>query len=273
MIDIKHKDSEGFTLIELMAVLGILAIIAIIATPLVSNIISDSEHKSEDATIDMIERSAEIAHTAKTKNASEKSRYSVKELVDDGYLDYDYTRDGSQKGFAIHKGNGVFDYANPNLITADRLSPGLDDHDLSQYADTGSILSKVHARTQYGGIRIDADGLKLNQPYVISYKYQKLAGTLTSFGGHADPAWRNHTTFLDGKRTSTHSNNHSVFAGDDTDVHHVVVYVDSLRSLAPKSYFYIQPNRGTYTDATVRIFDLKLEEGVAPTAWVPATEG
>lgn len=273
MIDIKHKNSEGFTLIELMAVLGILAIIAIIATPLVTNIIEDSEHKSNDATVSMIERSAEIAHTDKIKNASEKSRYSVKELVDDGYLDYDYTRDDAQKGFAIHKGDGVFDYANPNLITMDRLSSGIDDHDLTQYAETGSILSKVYARSQYGGIRINADGLKLNQPYVISYKYQKLAGTLTSFGGHTDNAWRNHTVFLDGKRTSTHTDTHSVFAGDDNKVHHVVVYVSGLRTLTPLSYFYIQPNRGTYSDATVRIFDFKLEEGVAPTAWVPATEG
>lgn len=108
-----HKQ-KGFTLIELMAVLGILAIIAIIATPVMQNVLQGANADSEAASASMIEKAAKIADTDTKGAAADRPgrSYSVQGLIDGGYLDYDGTLDG----IAMPLENGGFHYTGENLI-------------------------------------------------------------------------------------------------------------------------------------------------------------
>lgn len=111
---VHFRRERGFTLIELMAVLAVLTIIAIIAVPAIGNILKNAESDSNHATVSMIEDAAEIAFTA--DNNSDIKRYTVKELVDKGYLDYDTEAEGAETGAVVHQGDGIFEYARPNLM-------------------------------------------------------------------------------------------------------------------------------------------------------------
>ena len=107
------RRESGFTLIEVMAVLTLLAIIAIIAVPAIGNLFDTAEEGADQATVDMIEDAARMAHV---DNVDSEVFY-VKDLVDDGYLDYDYTAPGAFNGKAIHTGSWTYTYLNDNLLT------------------------------------------------------------------------------------------------------------------------------------------------------------
>lgn len=107
------RRESGFTLIELMAVLTILAIIAIIAVPAIGNLFDTAEAGADQATVDMIEDAARMAHVEDV----DSEVFYVKDLVDDGYLDYDYTAPGAFNGKAIHTGSWTYTYLNDNLLT------------------------------------------------------------------------------------------------------------------------------------------------------------
>ena len=110
---------RGFTLIELMAVLAVPAIIAIIAVPSINNLLKNAGDDSDKATLDM------IAHAAGVKYADDGggavTDYTVHELIDGGYLDYNNTAEGAFNDKVVHQGDGIFQYARPNLLknTAD----------------------------------------------------------------------------------------------------------------------------------------------------------
>ena len=61
---------KGFTLIELLAVIVILAIIALIATPIVLNIIKESEEESNKRSVEMYAKAIKNANTSKQLDGS-----------------------------------------------------------------------------------------------------------------------------------------------------------------------------------------------------------
>lgn len=79
------KKSDGFTLVELMAVIAVLALIAIIAYPIVTGIIKTSEKKLSKEQIRTIE---EAARTYTIKNGPESCGcVSIADLQSGGYLE------------------------------------------------------------------------------------------------------------------------------------------------------------------------------------------
>ena len=107
---------RGFTLIELMAVLALLTIIAIIAVPSINNIIGKAELDADKSTMSMIEKAANVAMASEEPVDAKSGGYSVKTLVDKGYLDYDYTKPEALRGITLPMNNGNFEYFTQNYI-------------------------------------------------------------------------------------------------------------------------------------------------------------
>ncbi|MEG6532988.1 prepilin-type N-terminal cleavage/methylation domain-containing protein [Caldibacillus thermoamylovorans] len=80
------KNEKGMTLVEVLAVLVILALIAAIAIPMIGNMISDSQKKSELNDALNIIAAAKLADANGDKVGSDDS-YTKEELVEGGYLD------------------------------------------------------------------------------------------------------------------------------------------------------------------------------------------
>ena len=58
---IYDKKNNGFTLVELLAVIAILGIVALIVTPRIVNVISESQVKAEQRSVDGLKHAIEIA--------------------------------------------------------------------------------------------------------------------------------------------------------------------------------------------------------------------
>lgn len=80
------KNQKGMTLVEVLAVLVILALIAAIAIPMIGNMISDSQKKSELNDALNIIAAAKLAD-ANGDAAGDDNSYTKTELVKGGYLD------------------------------------------------------------------------------------------------------------------------------------------------------------------------------------------
>lgn len=85
------KNEKGMTLVEVLAVLVILALIAAIAIPMIGNMISDSQKKSELNDALNIIAAAKLAD-ANGDAAGSDNKYTKKELVNGGYLDDSATK-------------------------------------------------------------------------------------------------------------------------------------------------------------------------------------
>lgn len=169
------KNTKGFTLIELMAVLGVLTIIAIIAVPAINNILKNAEDGSVESSMAMVERAAAVAFVA--DNKPDIQGYTVKHLVDDGYLDYDYSEPDALDGTAVHAGSGVFHYANPNLVTNSNFKNGLTGNGWSNVygSHTASIGNYVKTFTSSAGAnRVEYYAQESLEPgtYTLSFKGQ-----------------------------------------------------------------------------------------------------
>lgn len=80
------KNEKGMTLVEVLAVLVILALIAAIAIPMIGNMISNSQQKSELNDALNIIAAAKLAD-ANGDAAGSDNKYTKEELVAGGYLD------------------------------------------------------------------------------------------------------------------------------------------------------------------------------------------
>ncbi|AVQ99627.1 prepilin-type N-terminal cleavage/methylation domain-containing protein [Oceanobacillus sp. M65] len=83
------KKEKGFTLVELLAVIAILAIIVAIAVPTIGNVIDNSKAEATTANQELVENAARLADVSGVGPADSEAGYTMKELVDAGFLDVD----------------------------------------------------------------------------------------------------------------------------------------------------------------------------------------
>lgn len=76
------KKENGFTLVELLAVLVILGIIVAIAIPAVGNIIENARGNANKAEVELVEDAARLYFIE-----NEEDEVTVQKLIDDGYLE------------------------------------------------------------------------------------------------------------------------------------------------------------------------------------------
>ncbi len=80
---------EGFTLVELLAVLAILALIVGISIPLIGDVISSSKTKAVAAQTELIIDAAQLYETQTGNEIDSTGTNVVSVLVKDGYLEAD----------------------------------------------------------------------------------------------------------------------------------------------------------------------------------------
>lgn len=157
-----------------------------------------------------------------------------------------------------------------NLILSDNVS-ALGTIDKNYYAEEGRV--RISVVEGVDGMRFNIPSVKPNTKYVLSYKYKKVAGTLTTFGGHSDTGYVNNYVVVDGvRRTGVYQDQSSAFVANDTNEHKVEVYFTTGPVVYGYELIYIQPNRSNTTPATVDVWDVKFEEGTKATGWTPAPE-
>lgn len=93
------KKEEGFTLVELLAVIVILGIIVAIAIPSIGNIVSDAETKADKAEVQLIEDAARLYDV---ENEVGSSGVTTEELKTAGFLD---SRDSEVSGTVKYESN------------------------------------------------------------------------------------------------------------------------------------------------------------------------
>lgn len=76
------KKENGFTLVELLAVLVILGIIVAIAIPAIGNIIDNAEDSASKSEIALVEDAARLYFIE-----NDGGEVTVKKLIEDGYLE------------------------------------------------------------------------------------------------------------------------------------------------------------------------------------------
>lgn len=244
----KVAKERGFTLVELMAVLGILAIIAIIAVPAIGTILKNAESSSDEATARMISDAAAIAHIDE-KRSNTYGYYAVKDLVDNGYLDYDYERDGALDGKAVHLGSGSYAYANENLLTN---TVGYE-----RPWDSSGIRTKDHLGGNTG-IKSNAD----------LYGYMVAYADMSQFppGEYMFSAWMKADTNINlsvGHRDGASTKRTTFRLTTDWQKYTWPVLTENVTTTGRVVYFY---PRGTY----VHMSHAKLERGSIATPWTPA---
>lgn len=158
-------------------------------------------------------------------------------------------------------------YTNPNLASVAEI---VADNCECEYNDFVWTVKSVNSTR---GLRVDIDNPIVGETYTLSYKFQKVGGTLQRIGGHrggyypVDDKW-----MLDGVVASS-TYPRGVDIADDDTVHSVVVtavYKGDDKSGA--NYICIHPNRMGSVGVDAKIWDIKLEQGDTATPWIPAEE-
>lgn len=111
-----RRNTQGFTLIELIATLGVLSLILLISVPIIDRVMSDAEGDIDELSIEMINSAASMA----ASTADLGPVVSVQSLVDGGYIEADKL-EGSPllDGVAVEQDNGYHEYqqgVNRNLV-------------------------------------------------------------------------------------------------------------------------------------------------------------
>lgn len=101
---------EGFTLVELLAVLAILALIVGIAIPMIGGVVKSSEEKANDAQVELIVNAAQLraAETGVSLNSTQTIK--IDDLVKANYLEYDEGNEGKTLTITKDATSGVLTY-------------------------------------------------------------------------------------------------------------------------------------------------------------------
>lgn len=99
------KKEDGFTLVELLAVIVILGIIVAIAIPAVGRVVDDARSDSRDAETELVIDAARIYFT--TTGAEGDASVQVSELISGGYLE---PRSGENPRGSVFRRNGQLTY-------------------------------------------------------------------------------------------------------------------------------------------------------------------
>jgi len=159
-----------------------------------------------------------------------------------------------------------------NILTQDMIKGGREsgwadaDIDFQNYARNNMVVIDQNPESFSGlQIQVPHDQLEPESTYAFTYSYQKLSGTLESFGGHMYQETRNNTVYVNqNQRDGNYHDMDSVYTGDHTDKVdvHVVIETppaDQYSSSRDHAEIWIQPNRGVYgPTAEVAIYDLAL---------------
>ena len=81
------RREDGFTLVELLAVIVILGIILAIAIPAIGNVISKSDTKAKAAEYDLVIDAARLYFTTDEGRSNTDGKITVGGLIDAGYLE------------------------------------------------------------------------------------------------------------------------------------------------------------------------------------------
>ena len=126
------------------------------------------------------------------------------------------------------------------------------------------------------GIKFPAGMFTEDTEYVLSFKFQKVSGTLTSIAGHST-AFETLGVVINGKSFPQHWNDtHEI--EDSEAIQTCVVYLrryTASENPDTDNNLYIQPQREKYhtsNDITIKYWDIKLEKGSKATDWTPAPE-
>lgn len=155
-----------------------------------------------------------------------------------------------------------------NLAASSKILPTAASVLASEIIGEGDHLYEIEISAQNQGMYIETSHLTVGEKYVLSYKFKKISGTLSSIGGHCN-GFTDVRAYMDGENIGTY---HSAKAiSDDTNTHSMVVYLKYAGG-ASDNRLYIQPNRSTTSTGVFDIWDIQLEKGDKATDWTPAPE-
>ena len=120
------------------------------------------------------------------------------------------------------------------------------------------------------GLNFDPSIFTVGETYTLSFKFQKVSGTLTKIGGHFEAYTQNKFT-IDGVTASGGYYGGAPVADDDA-VHEVVLTFVYKGAGSSTPNLYIQINRNAIEAITYDIWDVKIEQGDTATPWIPAEE-
>lgn len=228
--DCRGIRQKGFTLIELMAVLGLLAIIAIIAVPSINMILKNAGESADGSSADMVAKAATIAHIEDNRKDTPGTRYEIDDLINRGFLDYDNSGDNRLEGYAIHTGSGIYEYGNKNLLKN------------SKY---------YHKYETLNSMPISSEGLPVGT-YTISFDYNviKESEKILGFLLYANPSIGRAPIYEDGRRTA--------------------MTFDITPNIANKPlYLYMGSIAATSRPNDGEFLNVKIERGTVATPWTP----
>lgn len=153
-------------------------------------------------------------------------------------------------------------------------------NDRSQLTDNGVIEKKwindhhiefaVEANTLYKGIRLStALAAKPLKKYTLSYKIQKIKGTLNRIRGHIESQSFNEISAKIDGISFGYTAGYNVL--DNHDTHKVEVTISTKENITNLNDIYIQVNDTTNDYVKVRVWDIQVEEKDHATPFTPDT--
>ena len=270
VIEQSDKSKEGFTLVEIVVIIGVMSILALMMVPNITAYVGKADDAKIQTNIKTFHTAAEMVD--KTDIAYEepgyKERVGLFANVEDPTELAKYKVAKSRKGLLIVSYDGyIFDGQTVGLDENIANSVDIGNYssvgevDSSRYLSDGIITYEDFGSNDvyWGGVFIRHNDVMPYSTYEFTYSYKKKSGTMVSFGGHTDPTYSDNVVYLDGReRAQTYSAPSSVYSGDNTDMHHVKVIIKTGAKVKSSDRIFIQPNRGNGTPVKIEIYNMKL---------------